>query len=152
MPKETPEVIQIPKEEWQKVQGQLKMLYEVADKGRVQSYEQQHLEKRVSRAKLSIYKDKYVVGWQVIEDSAIYHPTTGKQVGEKQEIEITLLDKDGMETKEVVNGYPRFTDIRYGKRVECEIVAKKETSDGNWVFDLKLPDDRVISLDQRFIN
>jgi len=125
----------------------MKMLYEVADKGRVFNYESKRTEKQPSRVKLSVYNGKLVVGWRMVRDEPIYHPTTGKQVGENQEIEILLLDKEGKTEKIIVNGYPTFTNIRYTERIEAEIVGKKEDWNGNMTFDLKLPDSRNLSLD-----
>lgn len=146
------DMITISKEEWQKVQDSLKMLYDVADKGRVQSYEQQKQGKRISKAKVSIFNGKHIVGWRVDRDINIYHPTTGKQIGEEQKIELTLLDNVGEKSTMNIDGYKQFSDIRYAERVECDIVSRKEDSEGHWIFELKLPDGRLVSLDSRFVN
>lgn len=146
------EMVQISKEEWNQMQETIKMLAAVADKGRVQHYEQQRQGKRILKAKLSVIDGKYIVGWRVEKDISIFHPTTGKQIGEEQVIELNLLDKDTKIEKKTINGYKQFSDIRYNERVECDIVSKKENWDETWTYDLKLPDGRVVSLDSRFVN
>jgi len=146
------EMVQISKKEWQKVQDQLAMLYNVADKGRIQSYEKQHQGKQLLKVKLSVYDGKYIVGWRVVEDSYTYHPTTGQLVGETQTIEVELLDKDNKRSIVKLNGYKKFSDIRYTERVEVSVVSKKEDVSGNWTFDVELPDGRILSLDSRFVN
>lgn|SRR3990167_1142204 len=148
---EEPKTITIPQEEWNQVQERLKMLYEVADKGRVANYENQRQGKKPFKVHLSKYLGGVIVGWRTIKDKAVYHPTTGKQVGEEQEYEL-LLDKNGTIEKVLVNGYPSFTDARYQERIECEVKGKKEDFDGKLTFDVVLPEGRVLSLDSRFVN
>ncbi len=154
--KEETKIVQIPETEWLKIQDQLKMLYDVADKGRLYSYENQRVAKKSIKVKLTTFQDKFIISWNMLKDIPIYHPTTGEQVGEEQKIEITLLDKDGTETKQIIDGYKRFSDIRYNKRVECEVVSKKEylneKGETEYSFEVRLPDDRVIILPQALVN
>lgn len=145
-------MISVSQESWDEVQKQLKMLYEVADKGRIYNYESQRTEKKPLRVKLSVYQDKTIIGWRTIKDKAVFHPTTGKQVGEEQEYELLLLDKEGKSSLSTVHGYPNFSEARYSERVECEVTGKKEDWDGKLTFDVKLPDGRTISLDSKFVN
>ena len=146
-----PGMVQISKEEWDKVQAQLKMLYEVADKGRVYNYESSKAEKKPLKVKLSKYKGGIIVGWRTLKDEYVFHPTTGKQVGEIQQYEV-LIDTDGKIEPTILDGYPSFTEARYVDRIECEIKGKKENYDGKITYDIQLPEGRVISLDSRFIN
>lgn len=146
-----PEMMQITKEEWDKVQAQLKMLYEVSDKSRVMSYESRTTTKKPLKVKLSRFQGGIIVGWRTIKDQGIYHPQTGKQIGEEQEYEI-LIDKDGEIKKVHLNNYPAFSAARYTDRFEAEVKGKKEDWDGKLTFDLALPDGRVLSLDSRFVN
>jgi len=133
-------------------QEKLKMLYEVADKGRVFNYESQRAEKKPLRVKLSAYNGKTIIGWRTLKDELIKHPTTGLTVGEVQEYELWLLNSDGSEERTIIHGYPAFSDARYRERIECEVIGKKEDYQGNIEYDVQLPDGRKISLNSRFIN
>lgn len=134
-------------------QGKLKMLYEVADKGRVMSYENKvAIGRKPTKVKLSIRDGDVVIGWRTVKDVLIKHPTTGLTVGEEQQYEVILLDKEGKTKKITVDGYPAFSDLRYAERIEVEVIGKKEDYLGNIAFSIRLPDDRVIDLDSRFIN
>jgi hypothetical protein len=145
--------IEISKEEWDKVQEQLKMLTAVADKGRMFNYEsQQAQQKKPIKVKLSVYNDQYIVGWKTIKDELIKHPTTGLTVGEVQEYEVSLLSKTGISTTAKIIGYPAFSDARYTQRVECEVIGKSEDYNGNLEFDLVLPEGQKIKLPSQFIN
>lgn len=129
-----------------------KILYAVADKGRLYNEEGKGTEKKPARVKLAVYNDALITAWRTVKDKSIYHPTTGKQVGEEQEYEIVLLNKSGETSKMILNGYSAFSNARYGERVEAEIIARKEDNQGNWTFDLSLSDGRTIQLDSRFVN
>lgn len=133
-------------------QEKLRMLEDVADKGRLLSYQTRKSNKQPMRAHLALYKDQYVVGWRTVKDKLISHPTTGATVGEEQEYELILLDAKGNMNKETVVGYPQFSEIRYADRVECDIVGKKEDFEGNLSFDVVLPDGRQIELAGQFLN
>lgn len=133
-------------------QAKLKMLYEVADKGRIFNYENRISEKKPMKVSLSVHEGNIIVGWRTIKDVLIKNPTTGLTVGEEQQYEILLLDKEGGINKVIINGYPRFTEIRYTERITCEVVGKKEGFDGNITFSVNLPDGRTIDLDAKFIN
>ena len=130
----------------------LKMLYDVADKGRVFNYENSSVEKKPFKVKLSEFRNGIIVGWRTIKDELVRHPTTGLLIGEAQEYELLLLGTDGETTKTSVNGYPAFSSARYDNRVEAEVQGKKEDYRGNISYDVKLNDGRVISLDARFLN
>jgi len=146
--------VNISKQEWEKVQEQLKMLESVADKGRVFNYENQKAAtgKKVKKIKLSVWNGKFVIGWATIKDILVKHPTTGMTVGEEQQYELLLLAPDGTISKLKVDGYVRFSDIRYTERAECTIIGQSEDYDGKITFDVQLPDGRVIKLSDRFIN
>lgn len=136
----------------QENQKQLKMLTEVADKGRVMNYESKTAEKKPFKVKLSVYKDGIIVGWRVVKDELVKHPTTGLTVGEVQEFELLILGKDGETTKATINGYPAFSDARYTSRIDAEVVSKSTDFQDNVSFDVKLPDGKIIKLDARFVN
>jgi hypothetical protein len=150
--KKEPEMVQISKEQWDQTQKMLEMLYETADKGRIFQYESQRASKKPIRVKLSVYQGKIITGWATIKDKAVYHPTTGKQVGEEQQYSLMLLDKEGKVETLTVDGYPTFSAARYSDRIECEVVSKKEDFDGNLTFEVALPDGRTIPLSSRFVN
>lgn len=133
-------------------QKQLKMLYEVADKGRVVNYESKNAEKKPFKVKLSVFRDGIIVGWRVVKDELVKHPTTGLTMGEVQEFELLILDKDGQTNKVTVNGYPAFSDARYTSRIDAEVVSKSTDFEDNTSFDVKLPDGKIIKLDARFVN
>lgn len=152
-----PETVEISKKDWEDVQKQLKMLYEVADKGRVFNYESQSQESHNMKVQLSVYNNNIIVGWRTVLDELVKHPTTGATVGEKQQIEISLLGKDerGKYTQRsllTIEGYSAFSNVRYSQRIEAQVVGKKQDMQGNWSFELLLPDQSVITLDGRFVN
>ena len=149
-----PEKIEISKDQWDEVQARLKMLYEVADKGRIYNYESQTAsgQKKPFKVKLSKFRDGYITGWRTVRDEAVYNQTTGKQMGEIQEYQILVLKEDGTINTVTLNGYSAFSEARYTERVECEVKGKKEDWEGKTVFDVVLPDGRVIPLDSRFVN
>lgn len=146
------EFVKISKEDWDNVQKQLKMLYSIADKGRLHNYESQNVQKKPFRVKLSVIGDKIMIGWQTKRDELIKDPRTGATVGERQEIEAKVIDKEGKISTIAFNGYVAFSNARYDKRIEAEVVNRKEDYKGDVSFDVKLPDGRVITLDARFVN
>lgn len=133
-------------------QEKLKMLYAVADKSRVFNYESKKSDKKPLQIKISVWNDSYIIGWRTIKDRLIMNPTTGRTAGEEQEYELLLLGKDGSMTKQVVNGYQTFSDCRYGERVDCTVIGKKEDMSGNFTYEVILPNEQIIQLDQRFLN
>ncbi len=133
-------------------QEKLKMLYETADKGRIFNYENRNNDKKPMKVKLGVHDGKLVVGWRTVRDELIKNPTTGMTVGEVQEIELLLLDKENQTSKKLIDGYVNFSNARYDERMECEVVGKEEKWDGTVTFHLQLPDGRKLSIDGRFIN
>lgn len=147
------EMVTISKKDLEKIQEDLKMLHAVADQSRVFNYEAQRAgQKKPIRIKLSKYNDKLIVGWRVIKDELVKHPTTGLTVGEVQQYEVLLRDAEGNITKQTIDGYKQFSDVRYTERVECEVVGRKEDWEGKLTLDVKLPDGEIIPLDSRFVN
>ena len=112
-------------------QAKLKMLYEVADKGRIFNYENKTTEKKPLKVKLSFFQDGIIVGWRTVKDELIKHPTTGLIVGETQEYELLILDKEDKIKKIRLQGYPAFSNARYDERIECEVISRKEDFIGN---------------------
>ena len=133
-------------------QKTMKMLYEVADRGRVMNYESNQAVKKPFRVKLAKYNGGIIVGWRTIRDTLVKNPTTGRTVGEEQEYELLISMPDGSIAKQGIIGYPAFSDARYTERVECEVRGKREDFDGKITFDVSLPDGREVSLDSRFVN
>lgn len=133
-------------------QEKLKMLYEVADKGRILTYESRKVEKKPLRVKLSKYQGGIIIGWRNVKDELITDPKTGATVGEDQRYEVKVLGNDGEIKEYPIRGYATFSEARYNERIEAEVANRREDWDGNVTFDLKLPDGRVISLDGRFVN
>lgn len=151
------DMIEIKKSEWDKVQEQLKMLVEVADKGRVFNYQSSQKTKNPIKVKLSVFRDSIIVGWRTVKDELVKHPTTGKTVGERQEYELMLLGKDSegsytVASKATLEGYNAFSDARYDTRIEAEVVGKREDFEGSVDFDIMLPDGKMIKLNSRFVN
>ena len=147
------EMLQISPEEWKKMQDQIKLLTAVADKSRIESYQQREVTKPILKVKLSVVDGKYLVGWDVVKDINIYQPTTGKQIGEEQIVDIILLGSDGELEKKTVSGYKQFSDVRHEQRVECDVVSKKEDNvSQKTIFEVALPDGRKVELDAKFVN
>lgn len=145
-------IVKISKADWENVQEQLKMLKEVADKGRIYNYESQRPGVKSLKIKLSVFKDQVVIGWRTLKDELIKDSRTGATVGESQQYELKLLDKEGNVNNVVIDGYENFSNARYSQRIDAEVIAKKESWDGNQTFDVKLNDNRTIQLDSRFVN
>lgn len=133
-------------------QKKLKMLYDVADKGRVFNYENQNAEKKASRVKLSRYKNKFIVGWRTVRDEILFNPMTGKPSGEAQEYEILLYEPGSATTTDRISGYVNFTNARYDDRIECLVKSKSTSFDGSTTFVVLLPDGSELPLDSKFIN
>lgn len=155
-PPETPkeEMIEISKGQLNDILAKLKMLEEVADKGRLLNYETKNAAqgKKPMRAMLSMIGDGVLVGWRTMKDELIKHPTTGLTIGETQEFELLVLKPDDTIEKVSLSGYPTFSNARYNQRIEVEIVGKEEDFEGNLKFSVKLPDGRVTKLAAAFIN
>ncbi len=147
-----PDMIQISKKDWNDVQETLKMLKEVADKGRVYNYESSQPGEKSMQVNVSVYDDKYVIGWETKKDVLIKHPSTGLTVGEEQIYDITLLDKDNAQSTITINGYVAFSNLRYDKRVACNVIGKREGRNGKYAFEVILPDGREILLNSEFVN
>jgi hypothetical protein len=133
-------------------QKKLEVLYAVADKGRLFNHESGSKEKKPVKVKLSVYDDKYVVGWRTVKDELIHDPRTGRTVGEAQQYDLLLLGRDGLTTTQSVSGYLNFSNARYNERVECEVLSRQESQDGRLTFNVSLPDGRMLELDSKFIN
>lgn len=148
------DTIKIRRDEWNKVQEQLAMLQDVADKGRVFNYESRKaaLGKKSKKIKLSVLDGKFVIGWATLKDKLIKSPMTGLVVSEEQQYEVLLLAPDDSISKAKIDSYSRFTDVRYTERVEVDVVGQSEDYEGKISFDVKLPDGRIIKLSDRFIN
>lgn len=130
----------------------IKMLLEVADKGRVMNYENQRTTKKPMEVKLSLYGGGIIVGWRTAKDELVKNLTTGLTVGEQQEYELLILDHEDKIKKVTILGYPQFSNARYDTRVTGQVVGKKEDFDGKVTFDVKLEDGRVVSLASQFVN
>ena len=149
-PKE--ETVNISKQAWEDVQKQLKMLYEVADKGRVMNYESNRIEKKPFKVQLSVYNGGIITAWQTNKDEIVRHPVTGLPVGETQEIEVKLLMPDNSTVTKTFNSYVSFSGARYDSRIECVVMGKSEDYQGKILLDLQLPDGRRINLSPSFVN
>ena len=132
----------------------LKMLVEVADKGRVFNYEatQSKENKQPFKVKLSLYGGGIMVGWRTVKDELVKHPTTGRTVGENQEFELLILQGNGDTQKVTLSNYVAFSNARYDNRIECVVVSKSDDFSGNTTFDVQLPDGRVIKIASSFVN
>ena len=146
------ETVTITKAKMDEIEVKLKMLYDVADKGRVFNYENSKSEKKPLKIRLSVFAGGIIVGWRTLKDELVKHPTTGMTVGENQEYELLVLDLEGNHQKITVSSYPAFSNARYNERVEAEIISKSEGYDGNITYDVVLADGRIIKIDSRFVN
>lgn len=135
------------------LEAKIARLEAAADKGRLYHYDNQQAQvgKKAKKVNIAVHNGKYLVGWRTLKDTIVKHPTTGVPVGEAQEYEI-LLDNNGEIEKETVEGYPRFTDIRYAERVECPVVNESTDYQGNVTYEVQLPEGRTIKLASQFIN
>src|SRR3990167_5120136 len=148
------ETVNISKEQWDATQKQIKMLLEVADKGRVFNYENQQAgkEKKVQKVKLSLFAGGIITGWRTIKDVLIKHPTTGLTAGEEQQYEVIVLLPDNTTKNVLINGYPQFSDARYTERVDCDVLSKSEEYSGAVTLTVLLPDGRELPVGIQFVN
>lgn len=134
-------------------QKKLKMLYDVADKGRLFNWESKQKGGDQGRhVKLSVVDGKILVGWRTLRDELVHDPKTGRTVGEFQQYELLLYGEDGQHSTRVVDGYLNFSNLRYENRIECQILGKSENYEGKVTFEIGLPDGRKTILDSRFVN
>jgi len=154
--KKTPEeeTITITKTQFDDIQSKLKMLTEVADKGRVFNYENQQAgaQKKSMKVKLSEYTGGIITGWRTIKDVLVKHPQTGATVGEQQQYELLILMPDGHIEKVILDGYSAFSGARYDNRIDAIVISKSEDFQGNTEFELQLDGGRVIKMSSRFVN
>jgi len=147
--------IEISQTQWNEMQEKLRMLEEVADKSRLLNYQlKQAPTKKPITVKISVFQDKYIVGWKTLKFELGRNPATGRAIwgGEQAEYEVDLVDKEGEYTKEVLTGYNAFSDARYEKRIECPVVSKKETASGEMLFEVSLPGGKSVEMQDKFIN
>lgn|SRR3990167_18466 len=151
-PKE--ETITITKSQFDDIQSKLKMLTEVADKGRVFNYENQQAgaKKKTMKVKLSEYAGGIITGWRTIKDVLVKHPSTGATIGEEQQYELLITKPDGSTEKVTVSGYSTFSGARYDNRIDCDVIGKREEFSGAVTLDVKLPDGRVLPVGINFVN
>jgi len=128
------------------------MLRHVADKGRLEKYEEQNRGKTPMKVRVSKYGGGYIVGWRTVKDNLIKNPTTGRTVGEEQEFEVLILKEDSKVEKRVINGYPAFSDARYNDRVEVTVSNKATDWEGRATYTVSLPDGRDYQLAEQYIN
>lgn len=149
------DTVEISRKEWQDTQNKLRMLVEVADRGRVFNYENQQnaQTKKPLKVKMSLFGGGIIVGWQTLKDELVKHPTTGLTVGEQQEYELLIQDDEDKIQKVRVNGYPTFSNARYNEREECEVISKSESYNGEVSYDLQFPSGRILrAISARFVN
>lgn len=144
--------VQALQEKLEKQAEQIKMLTDIADKGRMFNYESKKASKKPTKIKLSVYDEKILIGWRTMKDRLIKNPTTGLTVGEEQEYEVMLLDKEDKVSKAIINGYVQFSALRYDDQIDVNVVGTKEDYEGKISFDVILPDGRQIELASQFVN
>lgn len=148
-----PETVSIPKAEWEQVQATLKMLKDVADKGRVYNYESaQKSDKKAKRVKLSKYDGGLIIAWETQKDELVKHPVTGATVGENQQMQVKILMPNGDINKKDFNSYVSFSNARYDERVDAEVIGTSEDYNGKITWTLALPDGRNLQIDPRYVN
>ena len=133
-------------------QKKLQTLYAVADKSRLFNHENSKQEEKGKNIKLSIIDGKYLVGWANLKDDEIFDPKTGRKTGEAQALKIILLDNTGLMSERIIESYGAFSNLRYDKRVECPVLSMKQDMEKNVIYDVQLPDGRIISLAHNFWN
>jgi len=133
-----------------KNQENIAKLLAIADEGRKENFDAKSRVKIAPKVLITLLDKKVVVGSRTIMDE-VYKTPDGKWF-ENQTHEYVL--EDG--TKKILN-LPEYTRTR--ERVLCEVVRVKEipekmADDGTKYFEyeVKTPDDRLITLDYKFIN
>lgn len=131
----------------------LKSLVEaVSDKGRMLAYQtRQAAGTKPINIKLSKFAGGYIVAWKNSKDTLVYHPTTGRQVGEEQEYTVKVLKSDGA-IEEIVMPLREFNEVKYADRVTVQVVGKSEDYDGKLTYKVQLPDGRIVDIGSPFVN
>lgn len=123
----------------------------VADKSRLEAFDNKGKKKEPNRFRVSTVGDKLIVGWKTIRDFVMPDPITRKPQ-EMQEYEVQLLGPNGETSLEKVVGYHNFSEMRYSNQLIGEEIGRSINSDGLITLKLKLQDGRTIEIDATFIN
>lgn len=119
------ETVVVNKAELTKVLERLERLETAADKGRLASYDSRFFQRGPNVFTLSVHEGKVITGWRTLKNVSYKDPQTGRLI-EDQQYELIFHDN----TKEKVNGYERFSDIRFSERIKVEEVSRTQDEHG----------------------
>lgn len=147
------ETVSISKTQLTEILKKLEKLESVADKGRLELYDNQNKPKDLTRVRLNVYEDrvngktKVIMAWKMIIDEASYDSYRG--YFEKQVIELTLEDDSKIDLP-----YVDFSIGKKRKQEVAEIVSRSKNEQTNSeIFEVRrLSDGKEFKVDSRFIN
>lgn len=146
------ETVVVDRSELNKLLGRLDRLESTADKGRLGKYDARFFKRGPNLFTLSVFEDRIITGWRTLKNNSYKDPRSGAIV-EDQQYEILFHNN----TKEQVQGYLAFSDMRYNETVQAEEVSRETTEDGT-TLKLKIVDpnskffEEELLLDIRFVN
>jgi hypothetical protein len=127
-----------------KLESDSKLLNQVQDRNTIQKIERLRAEgKLIKEVKVRRIDDKYVVGWQSIQDE-VYQDENGRVV-EKQTTKIFFHDN----TEKV---YTMRQWATVGEYITFEVTGETKDADGNLFFKTVGPDGLTLQLNAIFIN
>lgn len=139
------ENVSVPKATWEAIVKKIEMLEQVADKARVQSFLQKNPLKSNARiAKVTKINGKLVKAWAT-EKNEVYKDMSGHW---HEDQFVSVVFEDNSSAKMTLTEFYRLTT----DKVDAEIVSKFSTPEGDEMIRLRLPDDREIDLDVKFVN
>jgi len=134
---------------------QIKDLTEAADLGRLSRIQQARMSgKLVKRAKISVYNDKFVLGWKKVTDD-VYFDEQGR-LHEDQQVSLFLYEgknSDGtfkQPTETQPMSYRAFS--RLTTKAEGEVVSERTDKDGQKFYTIQLEGGEEIELSIVFLN
>lgn len=122
------------------------LLRTVADKARLQKWDDARKDSLISTARIAFWKDAPIVGWKMKTDEVGFRD--GK-LHVKQEIEVfTQPEENGKVVSEVIEYifWAQNVDMKVG-----ELVEKSESNEGQF-WTVRMQDGRKVKLDIRFLN
>lgn len=140
-----PETVAVPKSTWEAIVKKIEMLEQVADKARVMNFLQKNpLTPNARIAKVTKINGKIVKAW-ASEKNEVYKDMSGHW---HEDQFVSVVFEDNSSAKMSLTEFYRMTT----EKVDAEIVSKFSTPEGDEMIRLRLPDNREIDLDIKFVN
>ena len=143
--KEEPKTVQIDAAAWKEMQENITRLTAAADLNRLSKYDQEQANKDelIKKVKISHWKGVPILA-TILTDNEVFYDSRGIY-HENQNVEITT--EDGEKISE------RYVDyLRFVTKISGEIMKESKDKDGNTVLSVRLPEGKLIDIDNKFVN